>query len=106
MKTVRSDVEENAIKNENKLLNYYTDKANYDQEQAETGKRIVHLSLLEIAQNISTTIIAIINELVDPTVKKDTNGLLEIFFKGDRMIYIGITALLVALGLYFIDISS
>ena len=72
--------------NEEKMLKYYTDKANYESEKQQDNQQIINLSLAEIATKISQTVIAVINELVDPEKPKDLNGLLTILFKGDRMV--------------------
>ena len=92
--------------NEEKMLKYYTDKANYEATQQQENQQIINLSLVEIAAKISQTAIAVINELVDPEKPKDLNGLITILFKEDRMVYIGITVILLSLGVYLIDITS
>lgn len=97
-----SNFEKNAIDKENQTLKYYTSKSNIEQTTDAENKQIFNMSLSSIAANISVTIISIINELLDP----NRQGIVQIFFKEDRMVYIGLTILLVSLGLYIIDITS
>lgn len=103
---VHSNFEQQALDREDKTLKYYTDKANSNQDSDVQHQYILNLSLSEIAANISVTFIAVINDLVNPSTRKDLNGLLNIFFKENRMIYIGLTILLISFGLYVIDITS
>lgn len=100
-----SHFEQTAISNEHKLLKYYTDKANYQQQEQTVQRQFVNLSLSEIASNISATIISIIDELFDPRLKKDYEGLVTIFFKDDRMIYLGITVIILALATMLITLE-
>jgi len=106
MDHVQSNFEQQALKHESANLKYYTSKANEEQEQERENKYITNLSLTEIASNISLTFILIINELLDSNITKDTNSVINIFFKDNRMLYIGLTVLLVAFGIYIIDITS
>jgi len=102
----RSQVELNAQENENKLLKYYSDEADYENQKQQHDSRFINLSLVEIARNISNTIITVINELLDSKTEKTPENLIKIFFSGDRMIYLGLTILIVAVGLYFVDLSG
>ena len=53
------------------------------------------------------TIIDILNDLTDLTDNnKDINSLVYIFFKQDRMIYLGILVILISIFIYLIDIGS
>lgn len=101
----RSNFEQIAIDNEHKTLQYMTDKENTLRSKQTVHQQFINLSLLEIANGISMTIISIINELLDSSKPKELNDIIEIFFKDDRMIYVGLTIFLFTLGLYIIDIS-
>lgn len=90
---------------ENDQLTYYTQRANVEQEQEETGKLFVNLSVKQIIQGLAQTIIDIVNDLVSGEIK-DAKGLVAIFFYGDRMIYLGVLLVLVAFSVYLIDITS
>lgn len=103
---IHTNFEKQALDREDRKIKYYTDKTNNEQERSTQHQYILNLSLSEIAANISLTFIAVINDLVNPAISKDRNGLLTIFFKETRMIYIGLTILLVSFGLYVIDITS
>lgn len=91
-----TEYEERALENEGALLKYYSNKANYDQNETHEDRKLINLSLAEIAANISNTIITIINELLDPEKNNSFRSVLEIFFKGDRMIYLGIVIIIVS----------
>lgn len=102
---IHTRFEQSAIENEQRHLKYYTSNANQDQQETVVQRRIINLSLIEIATNISTTFINIINDLMDDQIPKDVTGLITIFFQGDRMVYLGIIVLIVALAIYIIDVS-
>lgn len=101
----QSNFEKASIDNENKNLQYLTAKENAEQSRQIVHRQFINLSLLEIANNISTTFISIINELLDSSKPKGMNDMLEVFFVGDRMIYVGLSVFLFTLGLYIIDIN-
>ena len=72
------------------------------------NNRFYNLSLKQILQNLSKTLIKIINELSIFFEKKnkDYQELIIIFTKEDRMIYVGILFIILSLSIYFIQISS
>ena len=94
---VNTEYEERALKNEGALLKYYSNKASYDQNESHEDRKLINLSLAEIAANISDTIITIINELLDPEKNSSLRSIVEIFFKGDRMIYLGMIIIAVSI---------
>ena len=101
-----SSYHENAEAHELESLKHLADKKNQEQEKDIEHKLFVNLSLREIMSNMSTTIIMIINELLDPKIKKSSSNLITIFFQDDRMIYLGLFVALIGLGIYLIDITK
>lgn len=86
-------------------LTYYTDRANAKKEQEESSKLFVNLSVKQIIQGLSSTIIDIVNDLVSGEVQT-FKGLIAVFFYGDRMIYLGVLLVLLSFTIYLIDITS
>ena len=68
------------------------------------NQRFYNLSLKEILNNLSLTLIKIINETSIYMEKSDrtTKELIDIFTKDDRMIYVGILLIILSLGIFFI----
>ena len=90
----RTNYEQTAINNENAYLKYYTDKTNSEQQAQTEGELFINLSLRSIVTKISETIISVLNDLLEPKSKGLTEYVM-IFFKGDRMIYLGVTIMLI-----------
>ena len=100
-----TDFEKRAIVEEEKQLKYYSVKADNEQTNITEKKLLLNMSIIEIMGNISQTIIDILNELCDIqhlTIKE----IIIIFFKDDRMIYLGLVAIFISLSLYLIDITG
>ena len=96
-----------AITRERKKLKTFTLQANDEEDNKETEKLLVNLSVKDILSKVSKTINDIINDIL--TLKSGTNllsELLTIFFGKGRLIYISIIVVFLALSVYFIDISS
>ena len=77
--------------------------------QKESESKIIYnLSIKEIFQNMSNTLIKIINEfsILLKNEDKNYNKYIEIFIKDDRMIYIGIIFIILGLIIFFIFASS
>ena len=73
------------------------------------NNRFYNLSLKNVFDNLITTIVIIINELTIYNKDKDnknTQDLIEIFIKDDRLIYVGIFLIILSLMLFFIKVSS
>ena len=83
-----SDFENNAVERENSLLHYYTAESNKNQSEQVQERLFMNLSLTEIAQRLSQAIIGIVQDLVMMKAFSLTR-VIEILFKGDRMIYLG-----------------
>lgn len=100
-----SEYENNAVERENAFLNYYTAESNKNQNEQVQERLFMNLSLTEIAQRLSQAVIGIITDLVSMETFSLTR-VTEILFKGDRMIYLGLIAIIVGVAFYFIDITS
>ena len=101
-----SSYQEDAKAHESATLKHLSSRQEQEQEQDVEHELFINLSLREIMSNMSATIIVIINELLDPRIKKSTSNLIVIFFQDDRMIYLGLFVALVAIGIYLIDITK
>ena len=101
-----SHYQEQAIIHEENSLKHMSQETNESHDTDIKDKLFVNLSLKEIISNMSATIITIINELLDPKLKKTPENLLVIFFQDDRMIYLGLFIVFIGLGLYIIDITK
>ncbi len=101
-----SHYQEQAVMHEEQHLKNISEKTNTLNEITIEDNLFINLSLKEIMSNMSATIITIINELLDPKLKKTLANLITIFFKDDRMIYLGLFVVFIGLGLYIIDITK
>lgn len=72
------------------------------------NKRIYNLSLKDIANNFSNTILKLVNDLTIFVHQdnKSINKLMLIFTEDDRLIYVGILLFIIALSIYFVDITN
>lgn len=71
-------------------------------------KIIYNLSLSQIFQNMSNIIVEVLNEysMLIKNNDKNYNKYVEVLIKGDRMIYVGIIFIILALIIFFIFVSS
>ena len=92
-------------KNEEQQLAYYSEKANIEMENNEDGKLFLNMSIRDILKGVSLTFIDVINDLVSGKAK-NSKDLIKILFKSDRMIYVGVLIILIAFGIYIVDITS
>lgn len=95
--------QEQAIINESEQLNYLNEQEEVNMNTVENNKLLLHLSISQILSNISTTIIVVISELLDPKIHKSLENIFEIFFKDDRMIYLGLTLIIISVAVYLVD---
>lgn len=110
MSNQSSDIAENysdPLIKEQEKLNYYTTNENKKIQETET--RLEDMTIKEIFLNISKTFNNIVNEILN--MEKDGvsvtfYNIISIFFKGDRMLYIGIVMFLTLIMLFVIDITS
>ena len=91
------------------LYNRETDMNN-KLKQEKQNKELFNLSIKQIKDNFSITIIKMMNEIVDLIHSNNSNNLLlDIFMiitKDDRLIYTGIFFILLSFFFYFMDISN
>ena len=71
-------------------------------------KRVYNLSIVEITEKVLTTITNIVSDLIEwsNSKKRDLNGFIDIFIKSDRLVYIGILSLVIAVILFLISSTS
>jgi hypothetical protein len=94
---------------EQQKLNYYTVKENKENSKKEAKRTIENMTIIEIFQNISITFNKIIGEILNMEndgMTVTVYNILNIFFKEDRALYIGLVILLTALGIFIVDITS
>lgn len=94
---------------EQQKLNYYTVKENTENSKREAKRTIENMTIIEIFQNISITFNKIIGEILNMEndgMTVTVYNILNIFFKEDRALYIGLVILLTALGIFIVDITS
>jgi len=99
---IRTDFEQNALDHENQKLRYLSVTANNKNMEEQKSDLLINLSLKEVGENISSTIIQIINDLLSPEFLWSPRSVITVLFKGDRMIYLGLVTLMVSLGIYLI----
>jgi len=82
---------------------------NEKREREQYNKRVYNLSLKKLFENFFTVWTDIINELTgliyDEDRNKNWNNYIVIFTRGDRIIYVGVMFVLVALIMYFIFLT-
>ena len=83
---------------------------NEKRQKEQYNKRIYNLSVKNLFENFFTVwthIVTDMTELIyDENKNKDWNNYIIIFTKGDRIIYVGIMFVLVALIMYFIFLTK
>lgn len=104
----KSDYEKELINRQyNKLYFNSLNKSN-EMEREKKEKIIYNLSLSQIFQNMSNIIVEVLNEysMLIKNNDKNYNKYVEVLIKGDRMIYVGIIFIILALIIFFIFVSS
>jgi hypothetical protein len=104
--TQLTDFELKSMEEQQRRLKYFTDTTNEEQSQTQEREVFINLSLVELFQHLSTTIIVIINELLSMTAETTFSDLVYIFIRGDRLIYLGLLTILIAVGVYLVDVTS
>lgn len=99
----------------NKSILDYENKINYHNKNFKESQEFLNLSLNEIFDNFTKTLILILNDLVlfidNYLIKqKNTNDnmlndFLGIFIKSDRLLYVGLFLILISMFIYFMDVS-
>jgi len=84
------------------------DQVNYENKQNKKLKRVYNLSVVDIAKKIAKTYLGILDDLTFFTKMKDKtyNDLITIFIKNERLVYIGISLILVAFIVFLITATS
>ena len=88
---------------ENEKLAYYTEISQRQQDQEESDKLFLNMSIKEILAKVSTVFIEILGELLHARSMKDV---IVAVFKADRMIYIGLIVIFIAFSMYIVDITG
>ena len=95
--------ETRVLETEGQKLKYYSEKTNRMEDLKENEKLFINLSLKDILINISSSVISIINEIIEKGIKTP-HDLITIIGRGDRLIYVGIIILFITFGVYVVDI--
>ena len=103
----KTEFEKNMINQQYDKLNFNSINDSYNLEKKKEGERIYNLSLLDIAKNTSKTVMEIMND-ISVLIEKNNrnyNDYVEVIIKGDRMIYVGVMLIVLALAIFFISVS-
>jgi hypothetical protein len=101
-----TEFEIKSAEDQQRKLKYFTDTTNEEIDAAQEKEVFVNLSLSNIFSKLSSTIITIINELLE--INKDTqfSDIIYIFVRDDRLIYLGILFMIIAICVYLVDIAE
>lgn len=97
--------EQRVLEGEQEQLHYYAERSNQKQANDKRDQLLVNLSIKQILSNWSQTFVDILTDLTTGQVT-GVRSLLKVLFKDDRMIYVGLTLVMIALSIYLIDITS
>lgn len=101
-----TEFEVKSMEEQQRRLNYFSDKTNEELLEKQEQELFINLSLVNLFNKLSSTIISIINELVEVNKETEFNDIIYIFIRDDRLIYIGILLIIISIGLYLIDVAS
>ena len=108
----QSKVHQNAEEQQKEKLKYYSLRANQQQEEETKEKQFFQMSLIEIYQRLSQTLVQILTELTEIIQNAQKEGtypsmqeVVTIFVQGDRMIYVGLILLFISIMVYFVDLT-
>lgn len=101
-----TEFELKALEKQRKTLKYFSDSTNTEIDEQKEHEIFTNLSLVDLFRKMSSTIIDIINELLEINAQSSIDDIIYIFIQKDRLIYIGIIILLIAIGLYLMDITG
>jgi hypothetical protein len=102
----RTEFEVRSMEEQQRRLRFFTDTTNEEKQQEQERQLFINLSLVSLFNNLSSTIISIINELVAITKETQLNDIIYIFIKDDRLVYIGLLFVIIAIAIYLIDVTS
>jgi hypothetical protein len=94
------------LREQQRRLNFFTDKTNEERKQAQEQEVFINLSLVQLFRNLSQTIIQIINDLLEVNQETPMTDVILIFIKRDRLIYVGMVFLIIAFSIYIINATS
>lgn len=99
------DYSQRVLHTEKQQLTYLTERTNTEDLRMEKDTLFLNLSIYQIVSNMSTAFVQILDDIVTGNWS-GMRGLLAVFFKGDRMIYVGLVLLFIAFSINLIDITS
>jgi len=104
----RTDYEKEMINRQYNKLYFNSLNDTNKLKEAKESQIIYNLSLKQIFQNTSDTLIKIMNEyaILIKDRDKNYNKYVEVLIKDDRMIYVGIIFIVLAMMIFFIFVSS
>ena len=104
----KTDYEKEMINKQYNKLYFNSLNESNQMEKTKNEKIIYNLSLSQIFQNMSNVIIKVLNEysILIRDKDKNYNKYVEVLIKDDRMIYVGIIFIILALMIFFIFVSS
>ncbi len=94
-----------SMQDEQRRLTYYSDKTNEELIQVQEQELFINLSIVRLFQNLSATIIAIINEILEVNYDTTFEDFVLIFVKGNRLVYLGMLLIMIAVAIYIVDIT-
>lgn len=97
--------EQRVLKGEEEQLRYYAEKSNQQQQQHTEDQLLLNLSIRQILMNWSQTFVDILTDLATGQAT-GPRSLIKILVRGDRMIYVGLTLVLIAFSMYLVDITG
>jgi hypothetical protein len=101
-----NDQEIQAMEDQQRKLKYFTDTTNEELQQQQEKELFINLSLVTLFSKMSSTIIDIINELLQVTRDSQMNEIIFIFIQKDRLIYLGMLFVIISLAMYLIDVTQ
>jgi hypothetical protein len=105
MSSMSNRFEQKVIYDENQKLIYYTEKHNQEQTNNRLDNLILNLSLSQIFKNWSLALISILEDLTEKEINNWREFVIILTTK-NRIIYLGITLLMIAMAIYIFDITS
>jgi len=89
------------IKKGKERIDYFSDRANKEKSEEAKAENILNLSLKQIFENLSKTLIDLLTDIISGNIYSIAD-----IFKGDRILYLGLLLFLIALGIYIVDITT
>jgi len=96
--------EQRVLKGEGEQLRYYAEKSNYNQKEHTEGLLLINMSLKQILMKWSQTFVDILTDLATGHVT-GVRSLIDTLVREDRMIYVGLTLVMIAFSMYLVDIT-